>query len=94
MRALAAWCVRHRRLVVTGWVVALIGLSAAGILVSAGVIWFFVRRITHPLVAAEIRRLVATGLTLHDVADLLRLPLGAVHQALAAPPTVSRGTTP
>jgi putative drug exporter of the RND superfamily len=27
MRALAGWCVRHRRLVVTGWVVALIGLS-------------------------------------------------------------------
>jgi RND superfamily putative drug exporter len=28
MRALAGWCVRHRRLVVTGWLVALIGLSA------------------------------------------------------------------
>jgi RND superfamily putative drug exporter len=28
MRALAAWCVKHRRLVVTGWLVALIGLSA------------------------------------------------------------------
>ncbi len=27
MRTLAGWCVRHRRLVVTGWVVALIGLS-------------------------------------------------------------------
>ena len=27
MRALAGWCVRHRRLVVTGWLVALIGLS-------------------------------------------------------------------
>ena len=27
MRALAAWCVRHRRLVVTGWLVALIGLT-------------------------------------------------------------------
>src|SRR6266571_2675089 len=27
MRALAAWCVRRRRLVVTGWLVALIGLS-------------------------------------------------------------------
>jgi RND superfamily putative drug exporter len=27
MRALAGWCVRHRRLVVMGWVVALIGLS-------------------------------------------------------------------
>ena len=28
MRALAGWCVRHRRLVVTGWLVALIGLTA------------------------------------------------------------------
>src|ERR1700730_18678158 len=27
MRAIAGWCVRHRRLVVTGWLVALIGLS-------------------------------------------------------------------
>src|SRR5258707_5338576 len=27
MRALAGWCVSHRRLVVTGWLVALIGLS-------------------------------------------------------------------
>src|SRR5438552_2574906 len=27
MRTLAGWCVRHRRLVVTGWLVALIGLS-------------------------------------------------------------------
>ena len=27
MRALAGWCVRHRRLVVIGWLVALIGLS-------------------------------------------------------------------
>ena len=27
MRALAGWCVRHRRLVVTGWLVALIGLT-------------------------------------------------------------------
>jgi RND superfamily putative drug exporter len=27
MRALAGWCVRHRRVVVTGWLVALIGLS-------------------------------------------------------------------
>src|SRR6266496_281343 len=27
MRTLAGWCVRHRRLVVTGWVVALMGLS-------------------------------------------------------------------
>ena len=27
MRALAGWSVRHRRLVVTGWLVALIGLS-------------------------------------------------------------------
>ena len=27
MRALAAWCVRHRRLVIAGWLVALIGLS-------------------------------------------------------------------
>src|SRR5665213_4137946 len=27
MRALAAWCVRHRRVVVLGWLVALIGLS-------------------------------------------------------------------
>jgi two-component system, NtrC family, sensor kinase len=30
--------------------VTLVGLSAAGILVSAAVVWFFVRRITHPLV--------------------------------------------
>ena len=28
MRALAGWCVRHRRLVVTGWLVALVGLTA------------------------------------------------------------------
>ncbi|TML69713.1 MAG: MMPL family transporter [Actinobacteria bacterium] len=28
MRTLAGWCVRHRRLVVTGWLVALIGLTA------------------------------------------------------------------
>src|SRR6059058_4655965 len=27
MRTLAGWCVRHRRLVVTGWLVALIGLT-------------------------------------------------------------------
>src|ERR1700732_2681852 len=27
MRALAGWCVRHRRLVVVGWLVGLIGLS-------------------------------------------------------------------
>src|SRR6266542_6929005 len=27
MRTLAGWCVRHRRLVVTGWLVAVIGLS-------------------------------------------------------------------
>ncbi|HEY3922495.1 MAG TPA: efflux RND transporter permease subunit, partial [Gaiellaceae bacterium] len=27
MRAVAAWCVRHRRVVVAGWLVALIGLS-------------------------------------------------------------------
>src|SRR5205809_1274917 len=27
MRTLAGWCVRHRRLVVTGWVVALVGLT-------------------------------------------------------------------
>src|SRR5438034_1847546 len=27
MRSLAGWCVRHRRLVVTGWLVALIGLT-------------------------------------------------------------------
>ena len=60
--------------------------------------WLLQRELYRPddpaALAAEIRRLVATGLTLHDVADLLRLPLGAVHQALAAPPTVSRGTTP
>src|SRR5581483_8802180 len=30
--------------------VALLGLSAAGILISAAVVWFFVRRITHPLI--------------------------------------------
>jgi len=29
---------------------ALVGLSAAGILVSGGIVWFFVRRITRPLV--------------------------------------------
>jgi putative drug exporter of the RND superfamily len=28
VRALAAWCVRHRRLVVTGWLVVLVGLTA------------------------------------------------------------------
>src|SRR5256885_10710602 len=28
MRTLAGWCVAHRRLVVTGWLVALIGLTA------------------------------------------------------------------
>src|SRR5438876_10481499 len=27
MRAFATWCVRHRRMVVTGWLTALIGLS-------------------------------------------------------------------
>src|SRR5476649_631081 len=27
MRALAGWCLRHRRVVVIGWLVALIGLS-------------------------------------------------------------------
>src|SRR5579862_2653141 len=27
MRAVASWCVRHRRVVVTGWLVALIGLT-------------------------------------------------------------------
>jgi RND superfamily putative drug exporter len=34
VRALAGWCVRHRRLVVTGWLVALIGL--VGISQSVG----------------------------------------------------------
>src|SRR2546429_2364361 len=29
MRALAGWCVSHRRVVVIGWLVALIGLSVA-----------------------------------------------------------------
>src|SRR5579863_4438287 len=27
MRAVAGWCVRHRRLVVAGWLVALVGLA-------------------------------------------------------------------
>src|ERR1700680_4671616 len=27
MRTMTTWCVKHRRLVLTGWVVALIGLS-------------------------------------------------------------------
>src|SRR4029077_16188316 len=34
VRALAGWCVRHRRLVVTGWLVALIAL--VGISQSVG----------------------------------------------------------
>src|SRR5207253_10592688 len=29
MRALAGWCVSHRRIVVIGWLVALIGLNVA-----------------------------------------------------------------